>query len=87
MSFFLLVQRSGPQVELLYGVDVVHCTYGRFLPVFRIRIQVDPDSNCQSRSRFGLRIRILQLKLSFFKTVEGCTNTVEPVNTYLLWGL
>ncbi len=43
-------------------------------PVFRIRIQVDPDSNRQPGSRFG--IRILQLKLSFFKTVEGCTDRV-----------
>jgi len=38
------------------------------------RIQVDPDSNRQPGSRFG--IRILQLKLSFFKTVEGCTDRV-----------
>jgi hypothetical protein len=42
------------------------------LPVFRI--QVDPDSNRQPGSRFG--IRILQLKLSFFKTGEGCTDRV-----------
>ena len=42
--------------------------------VFRIRIQVDPDSNRQSGSGFGIRIQILQLKFSFFKTVEGCTD-------------
>jgi len=42
--------------------------------VFRIRIRVDPDSNRQSGSEFGIRIRIQQLKLSFFKTVEGCTD-------------
>jgi hypothetical protein len=35
---------------------------------------VDPDSNCQSGSGFG--IQILQLKLSFFKTVEGGTDRV-----------
>ena len=48
-------------------------------PVFRIRIQVDPDSNHQSGSGFG--IRILQLKLSFFKTVEGCTDRVGTVKS------
>jgi len=45
---------------------------------FRIRIRLDPDSNCQcgSGSGFGIWIRIQQLKLSFFKAVEGCTDRV-----------
>ena len=46
--------------------------------MFRIRIRLDPDSNRQSGSGsgFGIRIRIQQLKLSFFKAVEGCTDRV-----------
>jgi len=41
----------------------------------RIRIR-NPDSESGSGSRFGIRIRIQQLKLSFFKAVEGCTDRV-----------
>ena len=44
-------------------------TIGRYrlVPVFRIRIRLDPDSNCQtgSGSVFGIRIRILKVKLSY----------------------
>ena len=46
------------------------------MSVFRIRIRLDPDSNRQSGSGSGIRIRIQQLKLSFFKAVEGCTDRV-----------
>ena len=42
--------------------------------MFRIRIRLDPDSNRQSGSGSGIRIQ--QLKLSFFKAVEGCTDRV-----------
>ena len=37
------------------------CTY----PVFRIRIRLDPDSNCQTGSGSVFGIRILKVKLSY----------------------
>jgi len=54
----------------------------RYLPVFRIRIRLEPDSNRQSGSGVGIRIRIQQLKLSFFKAVEGCTDRVGTIKHY-----
>jgi len=50
----------------IHDADKYSYALGRYLlAVFRIRIRVDPDSNCQAGSVFGIRIRILKVKLNY----------------------
>jgi len=78
--WIIIIKVKGPNWCCRYVRKVKILKYWKAVFRIGIRIRLDPDSNRQSGSGsvsgFGIRIRIQQLKLSFFKAVEGCTDRV-----------